>query len=137
MPFSDAMADMTQQDQDFLVVSRGQWTPDATPEAIQQAIDAFYPWLDAHIAAGRMGRGSRLTADGATVTRGGIVMDGPFGESKELVGGFWFVRAQSLEAAARMLADSPTVALGLFYEVRPLDAQPATATMVASETLRR
>ncbi len=128
---------MTDQTQEFLVISRGQWDADASPEAIQAAIDGFYGWLDRHLAAGRMHGGSRLKAGGATVTRKGIVTDGPFGETKELIGGFWFVRARSLEEAAKLLADSPTVALGLFYEVRPLDGERATATMQATETVGR
>jgi len=122
---------------DYLVISRGQWDADATPDRVQGAIDAFYSWLDGHIAAGRMRTGSRLKAEGATVTRNGIVTDGPFGETKELIGGYWLVAAASLEEAARLLADSPTVALGLFYEVRPLDPQQATATMRATETTGR
>lgn len=122
---------------DYLVISRGQWDGDASPGQIQAAIDAFYPWLDAHVAAGRMRGGSRLRAEGATVSRRQVVTDGPFGETKELIGGFWFVVADSLEAAARLLADSPTVALGLFYEVRPLDPALATADMRATETMGR
>ncbi len=127
---------MSEQDHDYLVISRGQWEPDASPEAIQAGIDAFYGWLDGHIAAGRMRTGSRLKIEGATVTRKGVVMDGPFGETKELIGGYWLVRAATLQAAALLLADSPTVALGLFYEVRPLDPDKATATMRATETTR-
>jgi hypothetical protein len=119
---------------DFLVISRGQWDANAAPDAIQAGIDAFYLWLDAHIAAGRMRTGSRLKPEGATVSRTGVVMDGPFGETKELIGGYWIVSAPTLDAAARLLADSPTVALGLFYEVRPLDGNRATATMRSTET---
>jgi hypothetical protein len=127
---------MTDHASEFLVLSRGQWDADAAPAQIQPAIDAFYDWLDAHIAAGRMRTGSRLQADGAKVSRRGVVMDGPFGETKELIGGYWFVIAESLEAAARLLADSPTLALGLSYEVRPLDPERAVAGMRATETAR-
>lgn len=127
---------MADQLNDYLVLSRGQWDADASPEAIQAGIDTFYDWLDAHIAAGNMRTGSRLRLDGATVTRKGVAMDGPFGETKELIGGYWLVHAPTLEAAAQLLADSPTVALGLFYEVRPLDPDRATAAMRATETLR-
>lgn len=123
-------------DQDYLVLSRGQWDAEAAPETVQKAIDDFYAWLDGHIAAGTMHGGSRLKAEGATVSRRAVVTDGPFGETKELIGGYWFVAAPSLEQAARLLADSPTVKLGLFYEVRPLDPELATATTVATENLR-
>ena len=128
------MSDQTNHD--YLVISRGQWDAEASPETVQKAIDDFYGWLDGHIAAGTMHGGSRLKAEGATVSRKTVVTDGPFGETKELIGGYWFVVAPSLEKAARLLADSPTVRLGLFYEVRPLDPEPATATTIATENLR-
>lgn len=119
---------------EYLVLSRGQWDKDASPDAIQAAIDAFYPWLEAHIAAGRMKTGERLAREGATVSRKAIALDGPFGETKELVGGYWFVVAASLEAAAQLLASSPTLAQGLFYEVRPLELQRASAFVRGNET---
>lgn len=119
---------------EFLVLSRGQWQRDATPEAIQAAIDAFYPWLEAHVAAGRIKTGQRLARAGATVSGKGIVMDGPFGETKELVGGYWFVVAPTLEEAARILADSPTLAQGLFYELRPVELERASAYVRSNET---
>ncbi len=87
---------------EYLVISRGQWDADASPETIQAAIDRFYDWLDAHVAAGCMRRGSRLTREVALVTRKRTVTDGPFAEIKELIGGYWFVLAPSLEAAAQL-----------------------------------
>ena len=125
------------QDQDlseFLVLSRGQWRRDAAPEAIQASIDAFYPWLEGHIAAGRMKTGERLAREGATVSRKGFVVDGPFGETKELVGGYWFVVARTLEDAAALLATSPTLEHGLFYELRPLEFERASAYVRTNET---
>lgn len=119
---------------DYLVLSRGQWNKDAAPEEIQSSIDAFYPWIEAHIAAGRMKTGERLARAGATVSRKAVVMDGPYGETKELVGGYWFVVARSLEEATALLADSPTLAHGLFYEVRPLELERASAYRRGNET---
>lgn len=127
-------SDLSEAAGDYLVLSRGQWNKDAAPEAIQAAIDAFYPWLEAHVAAGRMRTGERLARDGATVSRKAVVMDGPYGETKELVGGYWFVVARSLADAAALLADSPTLAHGLFYEVRPLELERATAYRRGNET---
>src|SRR5690606_18673372 len=98
---------------EYLVLSRGQWRRDATPDEIQAAIDDFYAWLDAHVAAGRMKTGHRLAREGATIWARGVALDGPFGETKELVGGYWFVVAPSLAEAAALLSSSPTLPLGL------------------------
>ena len=127
-------SDPTGEAGDYLVLSRGQWDKDAAPEAIQSAIDAFYPWLEAHVAAGRMKTGERLARAGATVTRKAVVTDGPYGETKELVGGYWFVVARSLQEAAALLATSPTLAHGLFYEVRPVELERASAYHRTNET---
>lgn len=123
-----------QMPNEYLVISRGQWDKDAAPEAIQAAIDAFYPWLEEHVANGRMRGGSRLKREGATVSRRTTVMDGPYGETKELIGGYWFIVAGSLEEAARLAAGNPCMALGLFYEIRPLDPEPARASVRSNET---
>lgn len=122
------------ENSEYLVISRGQWDKDAAPETIQTAIDAFYPWLDKHVAAGRMHRGSRLKREGATVSRQGVVLDGPYGETKELIGGYWIIVAGSLANAARLAAENPCMTLGLFYEIRPLDPEVASAFVRANET---
>lgn len=108
---------------DYLVISRGKWNKAADPDAIQAALDRFYVWLEENIAAGRMVTGSRLAAEGKTVHYGGVVTDGPFGETKELIGGYWFIRATSLDEAARLAGENPCAEFGLFYEIRPLEAE--------------
>ena len=37
---------------EFLLLSRGQWDADRSPEQIQGAIDEFYGWFDEQAAAG-------------------------------------------------------------------------------------
>lgn len=119
---------------EYLVLSRGQWDKDAAPADIQVAIDEFYTWLERCIAEGKMTIGQRLDTPGATVSRKGVVTDGPFGESKEVVGGYWFILAHSLEEAAQLAAQNPTMRYGLFYEVRPIDQQKGSAYNVTNET---
>lgn len=119
---------------DYLVISRGQWHKDAAPEDIQHAIEAFYPWLEQNIAKGRMRTGSRLKREGATVSTSGTVVDGPYGETKELIGGYWTIIARSLTEAADLAAQNPCMRFGLFYEIRPLDPEIASAFVRAAET---
>ncbi|MGB8170130.1 MAG: YciI family protein [Chthoniobacteraceae bacterium] len=122
---------------EFLVISRGQWDSAASQDAIQQAIDEFYAWLTSSIEAGKMKMGSRLGLTGATVSKHRIVTDGPFGEAKEAVGGFWFILADSLEEAAQIAAGNPCMKCGLFYEIRPLDAVRCSVDSVTTETPER
>ncbi len=122
---------------EFLVISRGQWNKDATPSEIQQAIDDFYTWLARSIEQGQMRMGSRLGLEGATVSMKGIVTDGPYGEAKEAVGGYWSILADNLEEASKIAAGNPCMKCGLFYEIRPLDPTCCSADRVTTETCER
>lgn len=118
---------------EFLVVSRGQWDEGAAPHDVQRAIDAFYVWYEGHLASGRMKPGSRLAREGRRVTAQSVT-DGPFAETKEVVGGYWFIVAASLDEAAALAAENPCLAFGLSLEVRPLEAERAQAVALTSET---
>jgi hypothetical protein len=67
------------------------------------------------------------------VTLAGIT-DGPFTEAKEVIGGYWFVVAASLDEAARIAADNPCLACGLTYEIRPIETERASAYRESNET---
>ncbi len=121
---------------DYLLLSRGQWDPDKPPEEIQAAIDAFYLWHERLVAEGRFKPGQRLAIDGKTVSRSGIT-DGPYAEAKEVVGGYWFVVASSLQEAAAIAAQSPCLACGLAYEIRPIEIERASAFRDSNETPSR
>lgn len=118
---------------DYLVISRGQWDEDAAPQAVQQAIDSFYAWYEDNLALGRMKPGSRLQTAGRVVSKAAIT-DGPFAETKELIGGYWFIVAASLDEAARLAAQNPCLAFGLTLEIRPLEPERALATARTNET---
>jgi len=118
---------------EFLVISRGQWDDDKSPERIQQAIDDFYVWRDRLVGEGRMKSGQRLARQARRVSRQGVT-DGPFAEAKEIIGGYWFFLAGSLDEAAALAAQNPCMACGLSYEVRPIEAERASAYKPSNET---
>jgi hypothetical protein len=112
---------------EFLVVSRGQWDRTFSRGEIQKRIDQFYVWLDRLVDEGKMRRGQRLLYEGKTVARQNVITDGPFGESKEVIGGYWFILAHNLDEAARIAQGNPCLDCGLILEIRPIDPQRATA----------
>ena len=118
---------------EYLVLSRGKWDEDKSPEQIQQAIDAFYAWHDQLVAQGRMKAGQRLARDARLVSRTGV-LDGPFTEAKEVVGGYWFFVAASLDEACALAAQNPCIACGLQFEVRPVEPVRASAYVASNET---
>jgi hypothetical protein len=111
---------------EYLVISRGQWDETLSRDEIQNAIDQFYTWYDRLVNEGKMKRGQRLTYEGKTILRQNVITDGPFGESKEVIGGYWFILANSLEEAAQIAQGNPCLVFGLFCEIRPIDPQPGT-----------
>ena len=118
---------------EYLLLSRGQWDADKSPQEIQSAIDAFYAWQGRLVEEGRFKPGQRLTTEAKLVTRSRII-DGPFSEAKEVIGGYWFILAGSLDEAARIAADNPCLACGLAYEIRPIEPEKASAWREGNET---
>ena len=111
---------------EFLVISRGQWDSTLSRKEKQNVIDQFYAWLEQLVADGKMKRGQRLTNEGKTIGRQGAITDGPFGESKEVIGGYWFILANTLDEAMQIAKGNPCLDWGLSMEVRPVDPQVAT-----------
>ena len=118
---------------EYLVISRGQWDRELSPPEIQKAIDQFYLWLGRLVDERKMKTGQRLASDGKTV-RKNVVTDGPFGEAKEVIGGYWFIVAGSLDEAAEIAVGNPCLNCGLFFEIRPIDPERASAFTVTTET---
>lgn len=119
---------------EFLVISRGQWNKESATEDIQAAIDEFYIWLQQCIDDGTMRTGSRLAIDGATVTKTGIFMDGPYGEAKEVIGGYWIIVAENLQEASELASRNPCLNHGIFFEIRLMDPECAVAGKRTVET---
>jgi hypothetical protein len=83
-----------------------------------------------------MTAGQRLAQERRNVSRQGVT-DGPFAEAKEVIGGYWFIHAASLDEAAAIAAQNPCIACGLSFEVRPIEAEKASAFRAANETPQR
>jgi hypothetical protein len=82
----------------YLVISRGQWDPDLSRDQIQDAIDRFYAWHGRLVDEGRMQPGQRLAVEGKLVSKQRVI-DGPYAEAKEVIGGWAVVKFDSEEEA--------------------------------------
>jgi len=94
-------------------------TAAATPDE-----DEGFPWLNELRARNAWIIGDQLVAPrrGRSVRRRGgkaIVTDGPFVETKEAVGGFDLIEADSLDEAVEIASNHPVAEFGII-EVRPL-----------------
>jgi len=102
----------------------GSW--DAMSPAEQQGVmDGHRAFAEALVAEKKMAGGFRLRAvDEAKTLRcrgveGGEVTDGPFAETKEVLGGYYLVDCQDLDRAIELAARIPDAATGSI-EVRPI-----------------
>lgn len=109
-----------------LIADNGAW--DEMPPEEQRAVyERITSWWAEHAASGRILEGHRLqgTETATTVRRdpeGGVtVMDGPFIEAKETVGGYAIIDVPDLDAAIKLVSGWP--GLGPL-EIRPLALGP-------------
>ena len=107
----------------FIFVYRGghEGMEHASPEQMQQVMQMWMDWIQGGIEAGWMlDGGDGLKPGGAVVNSDLSVTDGPFAESKELVGGYSMVEASDLAAAIELAKGSPMPKSGGTVEVREL-----------------
>jgi hypothetical protein len=92
-------------------------SPDPTPEEMQQIMGKWMDWLRGLKAQGIYLGGNRLDEAGKVI-RGAKFTDGPFVESKEVVGGYIAVLADNLAQAERIARACPGLEYGTSVEVR-------------------
>lgn len=95
------------------------------PEAERGAVyGRVLSWWDAQVAAGKIVEGHQLQPSStATTVRIGAdgaaaITDGPFVESKEMVGGYGILEVADLDEAVRIASGWPSP--GTSLEIRPL-----------------
>ncbi len=99
---------------------------DLTPETMQKIVQEYGAWAAKMQAEGRLVEGSKLTDEGGRrmTTRGESieVTDGPFAESKEVLGGYFVIRAEGYEKAVALARECPHAKYGCRIDVRMVDS---------------
>ena len=104
----------------FLFIYRGASDAAAslTPEEKQKHLQKWEKWIAEGIQKGWMlDPGDGLTPETRFVNAK-VVTDGPFVESKEIVGGFTIVQADTIDTAAKHAKGCPCLQIGGIVEVR-------------------
>lgn len=111
----------------FMLILRADVTVDYskfTPKDFEQILGEYSAWGERLQKEGRLQLGNKLMDEGGLVlqkTGGKIaVKDGPYVESKEVVGGIYILKADSYEHAARLCDGHPNFRFGSI-EIRQLD----------------
>jgi hypothetical protein len=88
----------------------GSWQQ-MSPEEMQRKVVRYQAWIDKMRSSGRHVSSEKLGEEGGKVLglEGGrlSIVDGPFSEAKEVVGGYFVFRAADYEEAIELTRDCP------------------------------
>jgi hypothetical protein len=105
----------------YLLLSRtDEWYQQLTHAELQEIIAANKAWVGRLIAEGKARPGVALTREGATVSASHVVLDGPFAESKEAIGGTLLLDVATMEAAIAIARACPSLRYNSTIEIRPI-----------------
>jgi hypothetical protein len=106
----------------YLLIQRSQRGGERQPPSpaqMQEMFAVFNAWKE-KFKDNIIDMGGKLSADGKVVTAAGAT-DGPFIESKEIVGGFMIVAAETYERAMEVAREGPGVMMpGSSVEIREI-----------------
>ena len=100
------------------------------PEDMQRAIEKYMSW-GAKLRSSRVYLGSHKLADDAGKVmrgRGQVrVTDGPYSETKEVLGGYYLIKAADYNQAVEISRGCPSLEYGGTVEVRQVDPMDEAA----------
>jgi hypothetical protein len=108
---------------EYLLLFRGtRWYKGLSPAEIQKVMSRWRAWFNGLEAEGKMKSGLPLMNEGKIVSgaNGRSVIDGPFAESKEAIGGYFLITAQSFDEAIAIAKQCPGLEYGAVVEIRPV-----------------
>ena len=108
----------------MLFIRNGEERQELSPEQIQQAIQRFSNWAKKLREQGTLIAAEKLKDNEGLLlsTRNGqIVVDGPFAETKETIGGYFIVEAGNLDEAIEITKECPTLSNGGIVELREVE----------------
>jgi hypothetical protein len=108
----------------FLLLMRGgdeAWSG-YTPEQMEEVLGRYFAWSDQLRREGRLISADELHPGGRTVRArdGRLVVDGPYAETKEGIGGYYLIRAADEAEAAEIAKGCPILGHGGFVDVRAI-----------------
>jgi hypothetical protein len=111
----------------YLMLLHSEPRPDGafTPQEAQAITQKYMEWSQKMGAAGKLAGGNKLANDTGKVLRGAdkvSVVDGPFAETKEVIGGYFILEARNYEEAAELSKSCPHLALGGTVELREIES---------------
>jgi len=111
---------------EYMLLFRGpHWDKGLSTSELQQAMNEMMAWFRGLNERNKIKGAQPLAGRGRVIsgTDGQFVVDGPFAESKEAVGGYLVLHAANLNEAVEIARSMPTLSYGVSVEVRPILAE--------------
>jgi hypothetical protein len=111
---------------EYMLLFRGNnWDKKLSPEELQHSMSQWTTWYDELVRQGKIKSAHPLMPEGRVISqkKGQPIADGPFAESKEAIGGYFFLQLSNLDEAVRIAKKCPLLEYGVTVEVRPVAEQ--------------
>jgi hypothetical protein len=96
-----------------------------SPDQMQGAVEKYMQWGQKLRQAGILAGNNKLSTEPGRVVRSNDghmrVTDGPYSETKEVLGGYYLIEAATYDQAIACLSDCPHLEFGGTVEVRQVD----------------
>jgi hypothetical protein len=115
--------DISQFESEYMLLFRGtDWHKGLPPEIVRTVMNQWYDWFERLAEEGRATSGHPLAYEGKVVSgkKGQTIIDGPFVESKEAIGGYFLLHVENEEEAVEIAKNCPGLEHGVQVEVRPI-----------------
>ena len=114
---------MSAEKSDYMLLFRGtEWDKGLSQDQLQKVVSDWVAWFEGLMRDGRAIGGHPLQSQGKIVSgkKGRTVSDGPFAESKETIGGYFYLQVSGMEEAIEIARQCPGLDYGIKVEVRPV-----------------
>ncbi len=101
-----------------MLIFQGVQPANQSPETMQAQMGKWMAWIDKLNKAEKYVAGEPLLPGGKLITAKNKVTDGPFTEGKEVVGGFFIVKAENYNEAVKICDDYPGYESGGTIQIR-------------------
>jgi hypothetical protein len=89
-----------------------------SPEQMQSNIQDWMNWVGGIAAQGKLTGANRLSFEGKILKPNHVIVDGPYAEVKEIIGGYVIVKATNIDEAMKLAEGCPILSHGGHVEVR-------------------
>ena len=93
---------------EFILLMKGDNSHEASPEEMQQRMQAYMVWMKEMTGSGKLKGGQPLEPTGTHLkNKETVITDGPFLEPKEIIGGYIVVLAENIDEATEVAKGCP------------------------------